>query len=483
MELIEGRSLQAHVGDPETPIGLKLAWLIEIAQALGAAHQAGLVHRDVKPDNVMIRHDGTVKVLDFGIARSAVGPLDTAAPTEAQLDTLTREGAVIGTPRYMAPEQIRRLPLDGRCDQFAWGIMAFELLSGQLPFRGDDALSLLASVLTDEPAPLGPLVPDLSPAVAAVVARTLHKNPDQRFSSMEDLVEAARNSHAPSPTAATPGLPPPAAPGLDSPAMSVGFAPTERLTSDAVTALNDTGESASSRRIPWAALAMAGVGAGAAALANRPRKSPRKKRWGLALGLVGAAGALLAARHARSPLHAGSATASSSQAAGAFASRPVIPCELAGAPMPSACASAVEPWCGTDHKLVACCSKGMVPTDEDGICGCPPGGSKEDGASKCPRASGDYTEQIRTIVRSRFPEIRTCYELGLAEKGEHSGRVAVYFLIDPRGQVFDARLKESGLPSAEAQRCTLKVFRALQFPPPPNGITTVEYPISFAPGN
>jgi TonB family protein len=123
----------------------------------------------------------------------------------------------------------------------------------------------------------------------------------------------------------------------------------------------------------------------------------------------------------------------------------------------------------------------MVPTDEDGICGCPPGGSKEDTASHCPRASGDYNARIREAVRAKFPELRACHEAGIAEKGASSGRMVVFFFIDPRGQVVDARLKESGLPSAEAQRCTMKLFRALQFPPPPNGSVSVEYPLSFDP--
>src|SRR5262249_21651489 len=129
----------------------RAARLADVARALASAHKRGLVHRDVKPENVMVRDDGMVKVLDFGIARLSRSAVDPAARTQTPaLATLTVDGAKLGTPVYMAPEQIRGDPLDGRADQFSWGVMAYELLTGRLPWRGaDDALAVMASVLTD----------------------------------------------------------------------------------------------------------------------------------------------------------------------------------------------------------------------------------------------------------------------------------------------------------------------------------------------
>jgi len=125
MELVRGKVLRAFVGDAAIPRARRLRWLCDVAQALAAAHEAGLVHRDVKPDNVMVRDDGTVKVLDFGIARRQASRVDPSAPTavdNSAIGTLTEAGVVVGTPLYAAPEQLRSEDLDGRADQFAWGV-------------------------------------------------------------------------------------------------------------------------------------------------------------------------------------------------------------------------------------------------------------------------------------------------------------------------------------------------------------------------
>ena len=127
MELVSGRTLREVVGDASIPVATRVGWLADVARALGAAHRRGLVHRDVKPENVMVRDDGVVKVLDFGIARRAAGQVDAGAPTQPPaLPTLTKEGVKVGTPTYMAPEQIRGEDLDGRADQFAWGVLTYE---------------------------------------------------------------------------------------------------------------------------------------------------------------------------------------------------------------------------------------------------------------------------------------------------------------------------------------------------------------------
>src|SRR5690606_38205353 len=129
---VVGTTLRSLVGQADVPTPRKIRWLIDIARALHAAHVAGLVHRDVKPENVMVREDGGVKVLDFGIARRT--RLDATPDDPHRADTVTGAGAVAGTPVYMAPEQIKGGEIDARCDQFAWGVTAFELLSGDRPW-------------------------------------------------------------------------------------------------------------------------------------------------------------------------------------------------------------------------------------------------------------------------------------------------------------------------------------------------------------
>jgi serine/threonine-protein kinase len=192
MELVSGKTLREIVGDASIPLATRVSWLADVARALGAAHRRGLVHRDVKPENVMVRDDGVPKVLDFGIARRTASEVDPSAPTQGKaLPTLTKEGVKVGTPVYMAPEQIRGDKLDGRVDQFAWGVLAYELVTGRLPWRGaGDALAVVASILTDEPSRADLEAAGAPPEVIAVITRALSKRPDDRFPSMDDAARA-----------------------------------------------------------------------------------------------------------------------------------------------------------------------------------------------------------------------------------------------------------------------------------------------------
>jgi serine/threonine protein kinase/ABC-type branched-subunit amino acid transport system substrate-binding protein len=188
MELVRGQSLRAYVRDPSVAMDERLRWLADVASALAAAHRAGVVHRDVKPVTVMVREDGLVKVLDFGIAKRApgAGPVDGVAGTERS----TTAGVALGTPLYMAPEQLRAEPLDGRTDQFAWGVVAYELLSGQTPWSGaKTSFELASQILGGDPRPIGE-VADVPAPVAAAVMRALRKDPAERFDSMDALLVA-----------------------------------------------------------------------------------------------------------------------------------------------------------------------------------------------------------------------------------------------------------------------------------------------------
>ena len=206
MELVSGATLREFIGNAEVSNEQKLAWLLDVARGLGAAHRAGLVHRDVKPDNVMITTDGVVKILDFGIARRSesetAGADVEAATAAANLPSLTAEGLMIGTPQYMAPEQLQGAPLDGRADQFAWGVMAWELFAGSLPWgaASKNGAQLVAAVLSSPVRPLVSVVPSVTHGVSEAVARALSKNRDTRFATMEGVLEALEGKRAAVPT-------------------------------------------------------------------------------------------------------------------------------------------------------------------------------------------------------------------------------------------------------------------------------------------
>ena len=187
MEYVVGTTLRTLANNADVTLARKLRWLVDVARALEVAHRAGLVHRDVKPENVMIRDDGVVKVLDFGIARRTMaGNAD-----QQRLDTVTGGGAITGTPVYMAPEQIKGRDVDARCDQFAWGVMAYELLAGERPWSDNgDVLQLVAKVLTEAPPPLRERLPELPNQVEGTILRALSKEPQARFPSMSDVADA-----------------------------------------------------------------------------------------------------------------------------------------------------------------------------------------------------------------------------------------------------------------------------------------------------
>jgi serine/threonine-protein kinase len=132
------------------PIAEAIRISVQIASALAASHNAGIVHRDIKPDNVMIRHDGSVKVLDFGLAKETGGALFDPISGEARTleDAATSPGLILGTPQYMSPEQARGKQLDSRTDIFSFGVILFEMVTGNQPFPGNNLVDVIAALIS-----------------------------------------------------------------------------------------------------------------------------------------------------------------------------------------------------------------------------------------------------------------------------------------------------------------------------------------------
>jgi eukaryotic-like serine/threonine-protein kinase len=191
MEFVAGKTLEQLIPSGGMPLTDVLKYAIPIARALAAANAAGIIHRDVKPGNIMVGANGIVKVLDFGLAKltaqeaSAVTSADDATQVR---QGHTQEGAILGTAAYMSPEQAQAKPVDGRSDIFSFGVVLYEMASGRRPFKGDNQMSTLAAILEKEPAPLADERHSRIPReLERVVMRCLRKDPERRFQTMADL--------------------------------------------------------------------------------------------------------------------------------------------------------------------------------------------------------------------------------------------------------------------------------------------------------
>ena len=208
-EYVPGETLRQELaGGPLPPADL-LDTAVAVARALAAAHEGHVLHRDLKPENVIRTADagtgnGGVKLVDFGLAR-----FDDPQAAAASATRLTAPGAMLGTPGYMAPEQIRGEDVDGRTDVFAFGVLLFELASGRHPFSGSTSVSTVARVLESPPPDLRRLAPACPPALATVIDRCLRKDPAERYGAARELVDDLERARQGGPASA----PPPAAAG------------------------------------------------------------------------------------------------------------------------------------------------------------------------------------------------------------------------------------------------------------------------------
>jgi serine/threonine protein kinase len=194
-EFVEGETLGTRIARGPIPIVEAVRISIQTASALAASHNAGIVHRDIKPDNVMIRRDGSIKVLDFGLAKETGSFGSGSGSAEAQTleNAATSPGLILGTPQYMSPEQARGKPLDARTDIFSFGVILFEMVTGRQPFPGASMVDIIAAVIGKEPRPLTEYLDDPPDLLSRIIEKTLRKDAGDRYASMEHVLSDLRD--------------------------------------------------------------------------------------------------------------------------------------------------------------------------------------------------------------------------------------------------------------------------------------------------
>lgn len=187
MEFLDGSSLDKLIALERQLSPTRSATIgLQVAEALGHAHRAGVVHRDVKPENIMVEDADHVTVTDFGIAEAA-----------GAVERSTVPASLLGTPSYMSPEQARGDDLDGRSDIFSLGIVLYEMLTGARAFRGDSITGLIFKVITEQPVPIRSLAPDTPEGLETTIGRALSKSPEDRQQDAEELGDALREWSSP----------------------------------------------------------------------------------------------------------------------------------------------------------------------------------------------------------------------------------------------------------------------------------------------
>src|SRR5438128_3288275 len=192
-ELIEGETLRQRLMRGRMEVGESVDVAIQVASALAAAHETGIVHRDIKPENIMLRPDGYVKVLDFGIAKLAEQEVPVTIPTDAALLLVeTNLGSILGTVRYMSPEQAYGAQVDQGTDIWSLGVVLYEMVTGHAPFTGDTPKEVMSAILEREPPPLASYIAHTPPELQQIISKTLRKDREERYHTAHELLEALK---------------------------------------------------------------------------------------------------------------------------------------------------------------------------------------------------------------------------------------------------------------------------------------------------
>ncbi|MDN6151302.1 MAG: protein kinase, partial [Yaniella sp.] len=216
MEYVDGDTLRALLRKDEVTIDLAVEWTEGVLAAVAYSHENDIVHRDIKPGNVMVDKSGAIKVMDFGIARALS---DSSA-------TMTQTQAVVGTAQYLSPEQARGESVDFRSDLYSVGCVLFELLTGRPPFVGDSPVAVAYQHVREEPPAATTLIPEISPALESVLTKSLAKDREDRFQTGKDFLTALRAAHydgiAVSEDESTSVIPPAVIPADTEPTQAMG---------------------------------------------------------------------------------------------------------------------------------------------------------------------------------------------------------------------------------------------------------------------
>jgi len=188
MAYYEGATLRQRVAESPMEMATCLDIARQVATGLAKAHEHGIVHRDIKPANIILTKEGLIKIVDFGLA------------TLTGATKLTKTGTTVGTIAYMAPEQVKGLDIDHRCDIWALGVMLYEMLTGQRPFRGEHELAILYTIVNEEPAPVAKLNPAVTSDLEAIINKALQKQPENRYGSIKDMLAALKQIQPPIPS-------------------------------------------------------------------------------------------------------------------------------------------------------------------------------------------------------------------------------------------------------------------------------------------
>src|SRR6476661_9730728 len=193
-EFIDGSTLRRKMAVTQFEIPEILDIAVQVASALEEAHAAGIVHRDIKPDNIMVRRNGYVKVLDFGLAKLTESidrsPSDGEASTRVLVQT--DAGVVMGTSHYMSPEQARGKPVDARSDIWSLGVVIYEMVAGRTPFEGETSTDVIVAITQKEPPPLARFAPNVPAELEWIIMKALRKDRDERYQTIKELITDLR---------------------------------------------------------------------------------------------------------------------------------------------------------------------------------------------------------------------------------------------------------------------------------------------------